>query len=73
MKKNKVAIDVISLGHPENIPKLTAMINAVNSSNNSHILEIGDSFMNVTDAMLSSVIIQEEAGDVPMAADAAPG
>jgi 26S proteasome regulatory subunit N10 len=56
MKKNKVSIDFVNFGIPENSVKLTAMINAVNQSNNSHLIDIQDSFVNITDALITSPI-----------------
>lgn len=59
MKKNACAIDVINFGHPENIPKLTALIDAVNSSNNSHMVEVGEYSTNIADALITSPIIND--------------
>lgn len=40
MKKNKVSIDIVNFGVPENTAKLTALINAVNQQNNSHFIDV---------------------------------
>jgi|JI10StandDraft_1071094.scaffolds.fasta_scaffold656483_2 hypothetical protein len=64
MKKNGCAIDIVNFGHPENVPRLTMMIDAVNSSNNSHIIDVGEYSTNVTDTLITSPIINE--GDDPM-------
>jgi len=74
MKKNKVALDIVNFGHPENGPKLTALVNAVNSSSNSHMLDIQESYMNVTDTLLASAIISPEMDEVMGGVDVgAPG
>lgn len=66
MKKNKVAIDIVNFGQPENTQKLTALINAVNQSNNSHFMDVQDNFINITDAIITSPLVQEDAGDAFM-------
>lgn len=71
MKKNGCAIDIVNFGHPENTPKLTELINAVNSSNNSHLVEVGEYSSNIADALITSPIINDQVDD-PMNGGAAP-
>lgn len=72
MKKNGCAIDVLNFGHPENTPKLTEMINGVNSSNNSHLVDVGEYSSNIADALITSPIINDVGGDDPMMGGGAP-
>lgn len=70
MKRNNVAIDVINFAHPENVPKLQAMVNAANSNGNSHFLDVPLGVAMITDVLIASPIINEgmESGaDVAMA------
>ncbi len=75
MKRNNVAIDVINFAHPENVPKLTAMVNAANSNGNSHMLDVPLGVSMIIDILIASPIINEGAdnGDVPMAGASGAG
>jgi 26S proteasome regulatory subunit N10 len=59
MKRNNVAIDVINFAHPENVPKLQAMVNAANSNGNSHFLDVPLGVSMITDVLIASPIINE--------------
>ncbi len=59
MKRNNVAVDVINFAHPENIPKLQAMVNAANSNGNSHFLDVPIGVAQITDILIASPIINE--------------
>lgn len=59
MKRNNVAIDVINFAHPENVPKLQAMVNAANSNGNSHFLDVPIGVAQITDILIASPIINE--------------
>ena len=51
--------------------KLTALVDAVNSSNNSHMIEAGEFSTVIADTLITSAIINEQ-GDDPMIGNA-PG
>jgi 26S proteasome regulatory subunit N10 len=59
MKRNNVAIDVINFAHPENEPKLRAMVNAANNNGNSHFLDVPMGVSQITDVLIASPIINE--------------
>jgi 26S proteasome regulatory subunit N10 len=59
LKRNAVAVDVINFAHPENIPKLTALVTAANSSENSHFLDVPLGVAMITDVLIASPIINE--------------
>lgn len=59
MKRNNVAVDVINFAHPENVPKLMAMVNAANSNENSHFLDVPLGVAMITDVLIASPIINE--------------
>ena len=63
MKKNGCAIDVVNFGHPENTPKLAELINAVNNSNNSHLIDVGEYSSNIADTLITSPVLNEQADD----------
>lgn len=59
LKKNNVAVDVISLGEvEENQEKLNAFIEAVNSGDNSHLINVPPGVA-PADAILSSPLMQD--------------
>lgn len=70
MKRNNVAIDVINFSHPENVPKLQALVNAANSNGNSHFLDVPLGVAMITDVLIASPIINEGMED--MGAGGAP-
>ena len=78
LRKNKVAIDIVNFGHPENTLLLQGLVDACNNSDNSHFVDISEGVTNVTDAIIASPVINEDVGaDAPMAdggaGAAAPG
>ena len=73
MKRNNVAVDVINFAHPENVPKLQAMINAANSNGNSHFLDVPLGVAMITDVLIASPIINEEAENFGNAGAAGAG
>ena len=61
LKKNSVAVDVISFGEEKsNEVKLTAFMEAVTNNENSHLLSIAAGPHVLSDVILSSPIIQGE-------------
>jgi len=75
MKRNNVAIDVINFAHPENVPKLQALVKAANSNENSHMLDVPLGVSMITDVLIASPIINEMAdmGGAANVGGAAPG
>eukprot|EP00667_Euglena_gracilis_P013651 EG_transcript_14095 len=59
LKKNSVAVDVVAFGVEENIPKLEAFVNAVNSQENSHLINVPLG-VTLADVLVSSPLIAEE-------------
>lgn len=75
LKKNNVAVDVISIGEvEENQTKLTAFVDAVSSNENSHLINVPPGVA-PADALLSSPLMQDSpyAGMASAGAAAAPG
>lgn len=63
LKKNSVAIDIINFGEEaENAAKLEALLNAVNSDDNSHLVTVPPGPHVLSDILLSSPIVQGEDG-----------
>jgi 26S proteasome regulatory subunit N10 len=63
MKKNQVAVDIVNFGEEAtNKQKLEAFINAVNSSDNSHYIEVPAGPHLLSDVLLSSALVAGEAG-----------
>ncbi len=60
MKRNNVAVDVINFAHPENVPKLQALVNAANSSGNCHFLDVPLGVAMITDVLIASPIINQQ-------------
>ena len=59
LKKNSVAVDIVNFGEEaENTPKLEALLNAVNSDDNSHLVTVPPGPHVLSDILLSSPIIQ---------------
>ncbi len=75
LKKNNVALDVINLSdYYPNLDKLEALVNAANNNENSHILSIEPGTVLVSDALLSSPILQPDGESVaPSAANVGAG
>ncbi|KAN0065339.1 proteasome regulatory particle base subunit rpn10 [Thecaphora frezii] len=64
LKKNNVAVDIISFGEDEeNEDRLSKFIEAVNSGENSHLLSIPAGPQLLSDIILTSPVLQEEGGD----------
>lgn len=62
LKKNSVAVDVINVGlEGENVTKIDAFIEAVNSNDNSRVLHIGAGGSNLADALMNSEIYMDRA------------
>lgn len=62
LKKNNVAVDVVSLGELEdNNAKLEVFINAANSNDNSHLISVPPGML-PSEAVISSTIIHGEEG-----------
>jgi len=63
LKKNSVAMDIINFGEEaENASKLEALLNAVNSDDNSHLVTVPSGPHVLSDILLSSPIVQGEDG-----------
>jgi len=74
LKKNNVAVDIVNFGEQEdNTEKLEAFINAVNSNDNSHLVNIPPGPHILSDIILSSPIITGEAGGAAGGVPAATG
>lgn len=62
LKKNNIAVDVISMGeNEENADKLQEFVDTVNSSNNSNLITIPAGVM-PSDVLISSPVIQQDMG-----------
>jgi len=69
LKKNSVAVDIVNFGEEvENTPKLEALLNAVNSDDNSHLITVPPGPHVLSDILLSSPIVQGEEGGMGGAA-----
>jgi len=77
LKKNNVAIDVISFANPENVEKLQALVNAANmedsGANTCNFLDVPAGVTNITDVMISSPILQAPIDPMGDASGAAGG
>lgn len=76
MKRNNVALDVINFAHPENVPKLQALIRAADNNRNCHFLDVPLGVHMITDVLIASPIINQEDEGMPNmggAADAGAG
>lgn len=63
LKKNNVAVDIVNFGEESlNTSKLEAFIEAINSQDNSHLLNIPPGPHILSDLLISSPIIQGEDG-----------
>lgn len=66
LKKNNIAIDLINFGEEEeNTSKLEAFINAVNNSDNSHLVTIPPGPHILSDVLMTSPIVIDEDGAAP--------
>ena len=67
LKRNNVAIDVINFSHPDNVPKLRALVQCANNSDNSHFLDVPIGVAMITDVLITSpILLGDNAGDVSM-------
>jgi len=57
LKRNNVALDIINFSHPENIPKLEAIVKTCNNSGNSHFQDVPVGVAMITDILFSSPIL----------------
>ena len=64
LRKNKVALDVVNFGHPENAPLIQALVNAVNNSENSHFIDVPSHVQFLSDGLMGSPVMVDS--DVPM-------
>ena len=63
LKKNSIAVDVISFGEDaQNVSKLEAFIQAINSSDNSHLVSIPPGPHLLSDILATSAIVGRESG-----------
>merc|ERR1719277_2573247 len=63
LKKNNVSLDLVSFGEvEENTPKLEKLLNAVNSNDSSHILEVPGGPKLLSEVLLSSPIVNDGEG-----------
>ena len=53
---------MINFAHPENVPKLTALVTAANSNDNCHFLDVPLGVAMITDVLISSPIISADEG-----------
>jgi 26S proteasome regulatory subunit N10 len=60
LKKSNVAIDVINFANPENVAKLTGLVNSCNNSNNSHFLDVPLGISDLTEVLFTSPILMGE-------------
>eukprot|EP01103_Thecamoeba_quadrilineata_P016418 TRINITY_DN5486_c0_g1_i1.p1 TRINITY_DN5486_c0_g1~~TRINITY_DN5486_c0_g1_i1.p1 ORF type:complete len:372 (+),score=99.12 TRINITY_DN5486_c0_g1_i1:97-1116(+) len=72
LKKNNISVDIINFGE-ENSELLEAFIQAVDSKNTSHLLNIPPGPNILSDVILSSPILYGEGGAGPMSNDAYGG
>jgi len=66
LRRNAVNIDVINFANPENVAKLTALVNAANDSNQSHFLDVPLGVAMITDVLITSPIFNSEDGGMNM-------
>ena len=64
LKKNNVAVDIVSFGseHEQNTAMLQALIDAVNSNDNSHLVSVPPGPHILSDILISTPIVAGEAG-----------
>lgn len=61
MKKNNVALDIVSFGEEaENEPLLREFVDAANSSENSHLVSVPAGTVLLSDAIMSSTMLAED-------------
>lgn len=63
LKKNSVAVDIVNFGEEtENTQKLEALLNAVNSDDNSHLVTVPPGPHVLSDILITSPIVQDGDG-----------
>ena len=63
LKRNNVNIDIINFAHPDNVPKLQALVNAANNNDASHFLDVPIGVSSIIDVLFTSPILQgDDAG-----------
>ncbi|UZJ54194.1 hypothetical protein CBS101457_003514 [Exobasidium rhododendri] len=66
LKKNNVAVDVVNFGETEeNLAKLLAFIESVNSGENSHLVTVESGAQLLSDSIISSPILMDSDGAGP--------
>lgn len=70
LKRNNVAIDIINFANPDNVEKITALINACNNSSNSHFMDVPMGISMITDVLFTSPILNGDEAGVDQAAGA---
>lgn len=75
LRQNNVAIDVINFANPDNVPKLQALVDSANKSDNSHFLDVPLGVSMITDVLFTSPILHSEdyGGGAAGAADGTGG
>jgi len=75
LKKNNVAVDLINFGAEahENVEKLESFFNAVNNSDNCHLVNIPPGPHVLSDLVLTSPIVSSGDSSIPAAASGASG
>lgn len=73
LKRNNVAIDVINFSNPENVDKITALVNAANNSSNSHFMDVPMGISMITDVLFTSPILNGDDNGVDHVAGNAGG
>jgi 26S proteasome regulatory subunit N10 len=73
LKKNNVALDIVNFGEESmNTAKLEALMEAVNSNDNSHLVTIPPGPNILSDVLISSAVVAGEGG-APVVAGGAAG
>ena len=62
LRRNNVAIDVINFAHPDNVPKLQALVSCANNNDNSHFLDVPMGVSMITNVLFTSPILSGEEG-----------
>jgi 26S proteasome regulatory subunit N10 len=74
LKKNNIAVDIVNFGEgQQNVEKLEAFVNAVNSNNESHIVTVHPGPYILSDILLSTPVVVGEIGGVAASADGGGG
>lgn len=64
LKKNAVSVDVINFAHPDNVSRLTTLVQTANAGSedapNCHFLDVPAGVTHITDVMITSPIVQPD-------------